>query len=340
MESRRDFIKKTTAIAAYGLFSGWACKPTESDKLGAVLPKRQIIRNGEKTTAFSLGGYHQGISEDPREAQKIVERALEMGVRFFDNARVYHRGRAEEYYGKFLTPKYRDNIFLMTKSYSRDAEKARQDLDESLKAMNTDVLDLWQMHTLTTLEDVDARIEGGVVDVFLEAKEKGKTRYIGFTAHQNPKTIMYFLEKLEERGLEFDTCQMPLNVCDPHFESFQKGALPALLDRKYGVIAMKTMSGGSMMGKRIDTTPESLKTEDIPDVVSKTGITFAQLHQYVYSLPLSALCSGCDTLEKLEHNVKVLQDLKKLTKSDMAELEEIVRPFAGYNVENYKRVFS
>jgi predicted aldo/keto reductase-like oxidoreductase len=300
---------------------------------------RQIIRNGEKSTAFALGGYHMGITKNPKEAERIIERSIELGIRLFDNARVYHRGRSEEYYGKFLTPKYRENIFLMTKSASRNGADVRKDLDLSLKALNTDYLDLWQIHTFTTKEDVDNRMKNGVLDAFLEAKEKGKTRYIGFTSHQNPSTILYFLKILKERGLEMDTCQMPLNVCDPSFESFQKEALPALLEREYGVIAMKTMAGGSMMGKRIDTTPREIATEDIPDVVSKTNMTYADLHQYVYALPVSSLCSGCDTIEKLEENVEVLQNLKKLSKTDMERLINTAKPYAGKYVENYKRVF-
>lgn len=339
MESRRDFIKKTTALTAFSLFSDWAAAGTPTDKIGKVLPMRQIIRNGEKSTAFALGGYHAGLPDDPAESEKIIERAIELGVRFFDNARVYQRGRAEEYYGRFLTPKYRDHIFLMTKSVARTADDVWKDFELSSKALNTDHFDLWQMHTLTTKEDADNRLNGGVVDAFLEAKAQGKTRYIGFTSHQNPSTVVYFLEELKKRGLEMDTCQMPLNVCDPHFESFQKEAIPALLERDYGIIAMKTMAGGSMMGNRIDTTPRDLKTEDIPNVVEQAGVSYAQLHQYVYGLPISSLCSGCDTVEKLEANVAVLQKLKKLTKTDMEQLEAKVKPYAGYNVENYKRVF-
>jgi len=139
--------------------------------------------------------------------------------------------------------------------------------------------------------------------------------------------------------LEMDTCQMPLNVCDPNFESFQYGALPALIEREYGVIAMKTMAGGSMMGKRIDTTPRDIATEDIPNVVENAPISYAELHQYVYALPISSLCSGCDTLQRLEDNIKVLQGLKNLSKTDMQSLEARVKPFSGYLVENYKRVF-
>ena len=135
-----------------------------------------------------------------------------------------------------------------------------------------------------------------------------------------------------------DTCQMPLNVLDPSFESFQKQVIPVLLEKEYGIIAMKTMSGGSMMGKRIDTTPEWIKTEMIPDMVSETGITPAELHQYVYSLPVSTLVSGCTSLTELEHNIRVLQNFRNLSETDMKRLEKIVEPYAGLIVENYKRV--
>ena len=339
MKSRREFIKKTSALTAYSLFSGWTLKSAASDRLGSVLPMRQITRSGEQSTAFALGGYHMGIPENPKDAEKIVERAMELGVRFYDNARVYHKGRSEEYYGKFLTPKYRDDVFLMTKAISRNRTDAEKELDISLKALNTDRIDLWQIHTFTTKEDVDDRMNNGVLDFFLEAKEKGKTRHIGFSSHQNPSTILYFLQLLKDRGLEMDTCQMPLNVCDPSFESFQKIALPALLERGYGVIAMKTMAGGSMMGKRIDTTPKRIATEDIPNVVQEARISYAQLHQYVYALPVSTLCSGCDTVEKLEANVQVLKNLQKLSEADMQKLVETAKPYAGDIVENYKRVF-
>jgi len=129
-------------------------------------------------------------------------------------------------------------------------------------------------------------------------------------------------------------------VLDPSFESFQKQVIPVLLEKEYGIIAMKTMSGGSMMGKRIDTTPEWIKTDMIPDMVRETGITPAQLHQYVYSLPVSTLVSGCTTLAELEHNIGVLQNFKNLSNSDMQSLEELVKPYAyaGLIVENYKRV--
>lgn len=340
MENRREFVKKAASLTAFGLIANWASALPSSDRLGDVLPKRQLIRNGEKVTAFCLGGYHLGFTENPKDAERMVERSMELGVRFFDNARGYHNGRSEEYMGKFLTPKYRDEIFLMSKAPARTAKGVKEQLEASLRALKTDRLDLWQIHALQTPEDVENRLKAGVLDVFLEAKEKGQTRYIGFTGHRNPKTHLYFLKRLEELGIELDTVQMPLNVCDPSFESFQHDVLPVLLERQYGVIAMKTMAGGSMMGGRIDTTPKDIRTKDIPDVVDKTELTHANLHEYVYSLPVSSLCSGCRFTYELEDNVKVLNEFKKLSEGDMARLVNYAKPFAGTIVENYKRVLS
>lgn len=340
METRREFIKKAGAAAALTFMMDWAMGMTASDKWGDILPQRQLIRNGEKVTAFCLGGYHLGLTEVPEEAERMIERAMELGIRFFDNARRYNGGRSEEYMGRFLTPKYRDEVFLMTKAPAKTGEGVQKQLEESLKALNTDYLDLWQIHALGTPKDVDDRINAGVLDVFLEAKEKGLTRYLGFTGHVNPATHLHFLEFLDKRGLQFDTCQMPLNVCDPSFESFEKHVLPILLEKEYGVIAMKTMAGGSMMGGRIDTTPDDIATKDIPDVVGLSDLTLANLHQYVYSLPVSSLCSGCRFTYELDENVTVLKQLRDLSASDKQKLIDLANPYAGQIVENYKRVLS
>ena len=340
MKNRRDFIKTSAVLGVFSMLHQWASALPLTDKHGSILPLRRLTRNGEKVTAFSLGGWHLGNAGSPEVIEKMVEMSMDMGVRFYDTARGYQQGGSEEAMGRFLIPKYRDEIFLMTKSHARTGEDAKKHLELSLKALKTDQLDLWQIHTIIDPEDVDKRIENGVLDAFLEAKEKGLTRYIGFTGHRSPVTNLHFLKRLEERGLEMDTCQMPLNVLDPSFESFQKNVLPVLLEKEYGVIAMKTMSGGSMMGRRIDTTPEWIKTEMIPDMVRETGISPAELHQYVYALPVSSLVSGCNNLEQLEHNIGVLQNLKKLSESDIQRLEKLVEPYAGLIVENYKRVLS
>lgn len=340
MDTRRNFIKKVSAATALGLVADWALAMPGSDKLGELLPQRQLMRNGEKVTAFCLGGYHLGLTEVPAEAERMIERSMELGIRFFDNARRYNGGRSEEYMGKFLTPKYRDDIFLMTKAPAKTGEGVQKQLEESLKALNTDYVDLWQIHALRDPKDVDDRINAGVLDVFLEAKEKGYTRYLGFTGHVNPATHLHFLEFLDKRGLQFDACQMPLNVCDPSFESFEEHVLPVLLEKEYGVIAMKTMAGGSMLGGRIDTTPSDIDTKDIPDVVGMSDLTLANLHQYVYSLPISSLCSGCRFTYELDENVSVLKQMQKLSVSDKQKLIELAKPYAGLIVENYKRVLT
>ena len=340
MKNRREFIKSTALLGVFGMLHQWASAMPATDRHGDILPLRRLTRNGEKVTAFSLGGWHLGNEKDPLVAEKMVEMCMDMGVRFYDTARGYQNGGSEERMGRLLVPKYRDQIFVMTKSHAKTGEQAREHLELSLRALKTDQLDLWQIHTFTTPEDVDQRIENGVLDVFLKAKEDGKTRYIGFTGHQSPLTHLYFLKRLEELGLALDTCQLPLNVLDPSFESFQKQVVPVLLEKEYGIIAMKTMSGGSMMGKRIDTTPEWIKTDMIPDMVRETGITPAELHQYVYTLPVSTLVSGCTTLAELEHNIGVLKNFRTLSESDIQRLEKLVFPYAGLIVENYKRVLS
>ena len=338
METRRKFIKKTAAFSVAGVFSNWAFNAFGQDRLGEVLPQRQLTRNGEKVTAFTLGGYHSAKSLNPAQSEKLLERAIELGVRFFDNARGYHSGTAEEYYGRFLTPKYRDDIFLMTKSHGKSKEEVQNHLGESLQAMKTDHLDLWTIHTISSIEDADRRINQGVLDYFLEAKEKGKTRYIGFSCHTNPKVALYFLDFLDKRGIELDTCQFPVNVCDASFESFQKQLLPVLLEKKYGIIAMKTMAGGGIIGRRFDLTPAEFKDEEIKNITKESAVTMDQLHQYVYSYPVSTLVSGCETVQELEHNVDILKGLNKLSEAEMEKIAELAQPFAGRFAEHYKRI--
>ncbi|MEM6600279.1 MAG: aldo/keto reductase [Verrucomicrobiota bacterium] len=335
---RRKFLKQAAAFTALGSVIDWASSARASDRCGELLPQRQLTPDGTKVTALCLGGWHVGVQETKKDAEKLLEFSMESGIRFYDTARGYQKGRSESYMGQLLIPKYRDSIFLMTKSPGKNAKQVRQHLDDSLRALRTDYLDLWQIHSINSPDDVDNRIREGVLDVFLEAKEQGKAKYIGFTGHRNPETHLHFLEHLDKRGLHMDTCQLPLNVCDPSFESFEKHVLPVLLDKQYGVIAMKTMAGGSMLGNRIDTTPKSIQSQDIPHLIEETEITLANLHQYVYALPVSSLCSGCEKLSQLEHNVNVLKNLQVLSESDRAKLVRMAKPFAGETVENYKRV--
>jgi uncharacterized protein len=335
---RRQFLHRAAALTAFTLLRDWARAEPAADKLGPVLPLRQLLRDGTPTTAFCLGGYHVGKTPDAALAQRLIERALELGVRFFDNARMYYEGRAEEYYGRFLVPRYREHVFLMTKSHAASGAEARQELEASRAAMKADVIDLWQVHGVSHPAQIDERAQNGVLDAFLEAKASGKVRHLGFTGHVNPRAHLHFLDLLMKRGLvpEFETCQMPLNLIDPGFASFQENVLPVLLEMKLGVIAMKTMAGGGLLGRVPGLLPAGLAGTD-PSACTP-GLSLQDLHHYVYSLPVSSLCSGCESVEQLEQNISALSGFKNLSTEDMTRLAALARPHAGMEVENYKRV--
>ena len=189
MIDRRAFLKSMASLTT-GILLSSACaesgeEETVSDGLGTLLPTRKFGRTGEAVTMLGVGGWHIGEMSEA-EAQKTIETALEGGVRFFDSAESYQGGGSESRLGKLLVPKYRDDVFLMTKTTAPNATKAWEHLESSLTRLNTDQLDLWQMHSVRNPADVDERIDNGILDVMLEAKATGKTRYIGFTGHSIP----------------------------------------------------------------------------------------------------------------------------------------------------------
>src|SRR5690606_33704033 len=181
---------------------------------------------------------------DEKEAQKTIEAALEGGIRFFDNAESYGSGRAEERYGKFLTPKYRDIAYIMSKSTGRDAKTAQQHLEGSLRRMNTDYLDLWLIHGVTSPDDVSGRLSNGVLDVVLEAQASGKVRHVGFSGHSDYNAHLKMLDSTDV----LQACQMPVNVFDPSYKSFIHNVMPRLVERKMAALAMKTLANGGFFG--------------------------------------------------------------------------------------------
>jgi aryl-alcohol dehydrogenase-like predicted oxidoreductase len=228
---RRHFLKALLAALPTILIPA-GCGSRASDRLGDLLPQRRLGRTNEAVTMLGVGGYHIGWTTE-RDAEAVIEAALAGGVRFFDTAESYADGESESRYGRFLTPKYRDQVFLMTKTAGKDSKTVERHLDESLKRLNTDYLDLWQIHSIGSPEDVDARIENGVLDVFERAKASGKVRFIGFTGHRNPAAHKRMLERTMDSDL-FDTCQMPVNVLDPSYHSFIEQVTPTLQQRKIG----------------------------------------------------------------------------------------------------------
>ncbi len=263
----------------------------------AGVPRRPLGKTGEKVSMLGLGGWHIGFIEDERNAIELVQTAIDMGVTFLDNAWEYHEGRSEEIVGKALRQGYRGKVFLMTKHHGRDKKTALRHLEDSLKRLHTDVIDLWQFHEVIYEDDADKILAAaGGLEAAQEAKKAGKVRYIGFTGHKDPR----FFAKMLESGCEWDTVQMPVNVLDTHFRSFQKDILPILVERKIGVIAMKTLACGHLLRANVVSPEEALT--------------------YAWSQPISTLVSGIDTLGVLFTNVRMARNFKPMPKDEQAKL--------------------
>lgn len=302
-----------------------------SDALGGLLPQRVLGGTGESVTMLGLGGYHIGWTTEEL-AQATIEKALEEGVRFFDTAESYGPGISEERYGKYLNPKYRDQIFLMTKTTAKDAKTAREHLEGSLKRLNTDRLDLWQVHSLMSPSDVDSRIAEGVLDVVMQAKAEGKVRHIGFTGHASPAAHR---RMLEVAGESFATCQMPINPVDAGAEnSFIESVLPGLIERKYGLLAMKTLADGRFFAQKIMNERTVWESND-PVVPNR--LTIADCIYFALSLPVSVLITGAENPALLAEKAGMVRKFQMLTDSDRVALTKSVSDdsMAG-KVEYYK----
>jgi len=176
--NRRILLSQLVAAGAISTSSSALSKQSESDRLGSVLPKRTLSKSGDKVTCLGLGGYHIGWMDSETQVQAVIEKALEVGVRFFDTAESYGKGRSEERYGRYLIPRYRNDIYLMTKTQAKDADTAREHLHGSLKRLKTDHIDLWQIHALESPDDADLRLGQGVLEEALKAQQAGKVRRI------------------------------------------------------------------------------------------------------------------------------------------------------------------
>lgn len=316
---RRRFLERLA-----GLTSGVLVAPSElrewnaasRDRLGEVLPQRKLGDTGEAVTMLGVGGWHIGRMSE-RDAQATIEAALEGGVRFFDSAESYQDGGSERYLGRFLTPKYREEVFLMTKTNSFTAEQTRAHLDGSLRRLNTEYLDLWQVHSLDDPSDVDSRIDKGVFDVVREAKKEGKVRHVGFTGHERPSAH----ERVLERMNNFETCQMPINVADPSYKSFIENVMPKLIERDMGILAMKTLANG-----RFFSEPAL-----IPDRIS-----IREALHFVWSLPVSTLISGPDNVEQLREKIELARSFEEMSETNRQQLIEKVSDLAGTATEYYK----
>src|SRR5438477_619342 len=233
--TRREFIAAVAATVAVGAAGQtWAAENKNE------MPYRTLGRTGERISALGLGGYHIGVPKDEREGIRIIRTAIDRGLNFMDNCWDYHDGGSETRMGKALRDGYREKVFLMTKIDGRTKKAAAEQLDQSLKRLQTDVIDLLQHHEVLRLDDPDRIFaEGGAHEAMLEAKKAGKIRFIGFTGHKDPLVHLRMLEVAAKHGFRFDTVQVPLNVMDAHFRSFGKHVLPVLVKEGIGVLGMK-----------------------------------------------------------------------------------------------------
>ena len=331
MADRRMFLKSLAGVTAGITFAGTTLAETkESDRLGEVLPKRKLGRTNEFVTMLGTGGFHVGWTTE-RDAQEVIEAALEGGVRFFDTAESYANGTSEIRYGKYLTPKYRDLIFLMSKSTGKDAKTVREHLEGTLRRLKTDHLDLFQVHAISTPEDVDSRIQLGVLDVLLKAKEEGKIKYLGFTGHQNPFAHARMLERTKETDI-FDTVLMPVNVLDQTYFSFIQNIMPKALERNMGILAIKSLADGRFFAKK----EQAGWTTDDPLIPNYLSIKEAM--HFVWSLPVSVLISGNENATFMREKIVLARTFSKLTEEQKTALTDKVKNIAlTGKVEYFKK---
>lgn len=306
---RRQFLK-TLGLAgsilalggSRGLAEALAPPATTSE-----IPRRALGKTGVDVSILCFGGAHWGRMEDDAEAIRVLHEAIDAGVNFLDNAWEYNGGRSEELMGRALQGR-RQQVILMTKvcSHGRDKKVALQQLDDSLRRLKTDYLDLWQIHEVVYDDDPDRHLmPGGAADALLEAKKQGKVRFVGFTGHKDPKIHL----KMLAHDFPFDTCQMPLNVFDGTYRSFEQTVLPVLNQRGIAPLGMKSLSGNAEPIKQGLVTPE-------------------EAIRYVLSLPIASLVSGIDSRQVLKQNLDIARRFTPMTAADMQALRTRVARYA------------
>ncbi|MFC2111681.1 aldo/keto reductase [Bacteroidota bacterium] len=321
-DNRREFLLKLSAATAAVLvpFPISSCNANKSDKWGELLPQRLLGSTGEKISMLGLGGWHFGHIPE-RDAQELIEAAIESGIRLFDTAEAYQDGGSEKRYGKLLAPKYREEVFLFSKTRAENAADARKHLEQTLKSLNTEYLDLWKMHQVASPEDFDTRMEGEVIEVMEKAKAEGKVRHIGFSGHRTYKAHLHILKSQSS----FSTCLMPINVADSFYESFILNAMPELQNHNYGIMAMKTMGGGGLMGT--GGSEGKFDPEKLHIVPNK--ITIEEALHFVWSLPVSTIISGVRNTDQLSQNVKAAKSFIKMDEEQRSQLIERVSDVAN-----------
>ncbi|MHC4444719.1 MAG: aldo/keto reductase [Planctomycetota bacterium] len=301
--TRREFISKAVAgTAALAISERLSAKP--ATKIVGGMPYRRLGKSKEMISLLGVGGFHIGRPEEPIGI-RIIHEALDNGATFIDNAWDYHDGLSEERVGKALKGSRRDKAFVMTKHHGRDKKTAMKHLEDSLRRLQTDRIDLWQFHEIVYDKDPDMIFAtGGGIEAAEEAKKQGKARYIGFTSHKHP----WIQLKMLAYGYGWDAVQVPLNVFDANFDSFQKKVLPVLAKRGIAALAMKTRGGGRILRSQACTVEE--------------------LWRYVIALPITTVISGMESLELLRDNLRMARELKPMPPEEMEAIRQRTKAVA------------
>ncbi|MHB1134133.1 MAG: aldo/keto reductase [Chloroflexota bacterium] len=265
------------------------------------IPYRTLGRSGEQVSLLGIGGAHLGKMEDERESIRIIRDALDNGINFLDNSWDYHGGKSERLMGEALRDGYRERAFLMTKIDGQTRASALAQLEESLQRLQTDHVDLCQFHEIIRPEDPDRIFApGGAFEGLREAQQAGKVRYIGFTGHKDPQIHLKMIRTGLAHGFTFDTVQMPLNVMDAHFRSFEKEVLPVAQEHGIGVLAMKTMASGHVLRSGVVQPEECLR--------------------YAMNLPVSVVITGCDSYAIFEQALQTVRGFQPLSQEEVQSL--------------------
>lgn len=302
--SRRDLL----VGAAAGTLAQQVVAQTSS--AGATgIPTRVLGRTGERVSILCLGGWHIGAVTDEKEAIRIMHSAIDQGLTFFDNAWDYHNGHSEELMGKALAMDgRRKKVFLMTKNCERDYAGSMKNLEDSLRRLRTDHLDLWQFHEMVYDNDPDWVFDKGGLKAALEARKQGKVRYVGFTGHKDPLIHLKMLNKPHA----WDSAQMPINVMDAHYRSFQNEVVPVCLKKNVGVIGMKGLGGGHPQGR----------------LLSELKLTAQECFRYCLSLPVTSQVVGITSMAQLTTDIKIARGFQPMSKADMDSFRARVREVA------------
>jgi aryl-alcohol dehydrogenase-like predicted oxidoreductase len=309
--TRREFVKRSVAagLAVSAGASLWAGE-SRSD-----IPYRNLGRTGEKVSVIGLGGYHIG-NPGETEGIQIIRSAIDRGINFMDNCWDYHDGESEIRMGKALRDGYRNRVFLMSKIDGQTKKLAARQIDESLKRLQTDHVDLMQFHEVIRDKDAERIFgEGGSIEAMTEAKKAGKVRFIGFTGHKDPDIHLKCLKVAGEHSFRFDAVQMPLNVMDAHFHSFEKKVLPVLVKDDVGVLGMKALGFGYILQ-------------------SKTVTALECLH-YAMNLPTSTVITGCDSIKILDQAIEAARTFKPMAPGQVSAL--LARTAAAAAEGEYER---